>query len=224
MKTVNRRGRVICTSETEGGDIKTSASGSGCNAQDSLGNEMVKDQVQGLTGRAFNRILGAGDSDTSTIDQSFGKSELERYLKEQLQFAKGEMFSGAKVSGAAKNILEELDQNGDGRVDWSEFQVFRSQMLDVLAPGVSEDASSTEISADAAETFSTVGNTNYSGIKAHAKSQIEPDTSHRTLIAQLGALLLLDSVDIDEQDMAPRDRSISETEWMGATREFSKGD
>ena len=60
-------------------------------------NQANLEQVQGLTGRTFNRILGAADGDKSTANQSFGHAELSNYMEKQLEFAKGEWFSGTKI-------------------------------------------------------------------------------------------------------------------------------
>lgn len=191
--------------------------------QDTLGNQAVLARVEGLTGRTFNRILGAPDGDTSTHDQSFGRDELAQYLTHQLEFAKGEWFSGTKISGAADGIIAELDHDGDGRVCWTEFQSFRSRMLQSLAPGISEGASAAEIQARASEGFAGLAaqEPDLAVLEAHTETQLAPDTDHRDLVAQLGALLLLDAADLDQQALSPRDRSLSETEWLNAAAEFS---
>jgi hypothetical protein len=194
--------------------------------QNTLGNQAVLARVEGLTGRTFNRILGAPDGDTSTHDQSFGKDELAQYLEHQLEFAKGEWFSGTKINGAADGIIAELDKDGDGRVGWEEFQEFRGSMLRSLAPGLSEGASAAEIQARASETFAGLEaqESDFSGLVAHTQDQVAPDMDHRGLIAQLGALLLLDAADLDQQSSSPRDRSLSETEWLTAASEFSSSE
>jgi hypothetical protein len=189
--------------------------------QDMLGNQALQDQVTGLTGRTFNRIIGAADGDKTTAHQDFGKDELAAYIKHQLEFAKGEWFSSAKISGAADGVLEELDQNGNGRVSWEEFQTFRSQMIAAVAPGLPEGASAAEIQTRAAEVFHQLGETDldYDALEAHTRSQLDPDNEHRDLIAQLGALLLLDAADLDEQSTKPKERKLTEAEWMGLASE-----
>lgn len=185
-------------------------------------NQANLEQVQGLTGRTFNRILGAADGDKSTGDQSFGHAELSNYMEKQLEFAKGEWFSGTKVSGAADGVLEQLDKNGDGRVGWEEFQAFRSNMLQVLAPGVSEGACAAEIEASASEAFIALQakGADFEGIESSNLANIKPETDHRELMAQLGALLLLDAVDLNEQSVKPKDRTLDQTEWMSAANDF----
>ena len=71
----------------------------------------------------------------------------------------GEWFRGPKLDGVAESRVNELDEDGDGRVDWLEFG---------------------------------------------------------DLIAQVGAPLVLDAADIDEQTVAPRGRARDEDEWLSA--------
>ncbi len=193
------------------------------NPQNTLGNQAIQNQVAGLTGRTFNRIIGAADGDTATADQTFGKDELKRYIEEQLEFAKGEWFSGSKISGAADGILAELDHDGDGRVSWDEFQTLRSRMIATIAPGLPEDASSAEIQRRAMEVFSSLQSdeVDFQVAEDYTREQLPEDKEHRDLIAQLGALLLLDAADLDEQSMATRDRTLNKTEWLNAADEFS---
>jgi len=201
----------------------SSSTGLSSNPQDTLGNQAIQDQVAGLTGRTFNRILGAADGDTTTAGQTFGKDELKRYIEEQLEFAKGEWFSGSKVSGAADGILAELDHDGDGRVSWEEFQTFRGRMLATIAPGLSEGASAADIQRRAMDVFASLQSDemDFQRVEEHTRDQLPEDKDHRDLIAQLGALLLLDAADLDEQSVSTRDRALSEAEWLNAAEEFS---
>jgi hypothetical protein len=61
----------------------------------------------------------------------------------------------------------------------------------------------------------------YAVLEDHTRSQIKPDKDHRDLIAQLGALLLLDAADLDEQALTPRGRTLDEAEWMNLTDELA---
>jgi len=206
-------------------EAATAAPPGGLSSQDTLGNQFLSNQIEGITGRTFNRILGESDTNPDTGHRSFDADDLETYLKERLDFASGEMFSSAKRSGAAKALVEELDADGNGKVDWAEFQAYRQQMLAVLAPDISEGASSGEISTLAAETFDglqTDGDISYDKAKATAKERIPEDTKHRDLAAQLAALLLLDAADVNEQDVSPRDRTLSVEEWTEAANDLTQ--
>ena len=94
-------------------------------------------------------------------------------------------------------------------------------MIAAVAPGLPEGASAAEIQTRAAEVFHQLGETDldYDALEAHTRSQLDPDKEHRDLIAQLGALLLLDAADLDEQSTKPKERKLTEAEWMGLASE-----
>jgi hypothetical protein len=216
----NRNSALQCLAKPKENEVNQSS----IDAQNSLGNQCIASRVEGITGRTFNRILGEGDSATDTENSSFGTSEVRRYLDEQLQFANDEWFRGTKLDGAAQALVEELDHNGDGRVDWAEFQTYRQQMLASLAPGVSEGASAAEINVEAQAAFgalSTDGEVSYDVLHAESKQRIDPEKDHVDLIAQLAALLVLDAADLNEKDVSPKERSLNQLEWMGAATDLS---
>ena len=196
---------------------------SGLTPQDTLGNQEMLDRVSGLTGQTFNRIVGAEDGDTTTADRDFGTEDLRAYFGGHLQLAKDEFWTDKKVNGSADGVLAKHDQDDDSRVTWEEFQTFRGQMLASIAPGVSKGADASEVEGCAAEVFSKLqaDGAGYKALEEHTRGLLHPDTDHKDLIAQLGALLLLDVGDRDEQSANPRDRTLTEEEWMNMAADLS---
>jgi hypothetical protein len=182
--------------------------------------------VEGALGRVFNRISGVSESNTASEGVSFNASDLKRYLEEQLTFAEGEWFRGTKIDGVAEKIMENLDSESSGDVTWLEFQVMIEEMRGHLVGDVSAGASSSEIQARAREVFASINgggeSVGFGDIEACIDKKLPAETDHKGLIAQLGALMVLDIVDLDQTDMPVRERDISEREWMTAAKDFSR--
>ena len=198
--------------------------------QGEMGNGAAQDhmRVSGALGRVFNRIVGMAESNTSPEGLSVTRDDLKRYLEEQLTFAEGEWFRGTKIDGVADKIMAFLDGNNNGEVTWEEFQVMIDEMRGHLIGNISAGASSGEIRAQAIEVYSNItggsgaGAVGFNEIKAGVNQKLPESTEHKDLVAQLGALMVLDIVDIDESSTRVRDRSISEHEWMSAADDFSR--
>ena len=183
-------------------------------------------KVSGSLGRAFNRIAGVSESNTDPSGLAFTRDDLKRYLEDQLKFAEGEWFRGAKISGVADKVMETLDADTDGDVDWVEFQTMVEELKTHLVGELGPGAGTTEIQAKANELFSQVGggedSIGFERLQSETGKQLPEDTEHKDLVAQLAALLVIDIVDIDEANKEVRDRSISHAEWMGAVQDFSQ--
>lgn len=183
-------------------------------------------KVSGNLGRAFNRIAGVSESNTDPAGVGFGSEDLKRYLEHELKFAEGEWFRSAKIGGVADKVMETLDANKDGNVDWVEFQTMveelKSHMIGELGPG----AGTSEIQAKANELFAEVSgggdSVGFERLQSQTESKLPEDAEHKGLISQLAALLVIDLVDIDEANKEVRDRTVSHEEWMGAVNEFSQ--
>jgi len=192
------------------------------------GNSAAQDavKVHGALGRAFNRIAGVSEGNTDATDLAFSRDHLKAYLKDQLSFAKGEMFRGTKISGVADKIMESLDADKDGMVTWMEFQVMVDEMRQHLIGDVGSGASSAEIQEKAQGLFNEISAGDkaigFDTLKAETLEKLPSDQDHKSLVAQLAALMVLDIVDLDEQDTAVRDRSIGESEWMSAVNDFTE--
>jgi hypothetical protein len=204
----------------------SSATGSGY--EQPLGNSAAQDavKVQGALGRAFNRIAGVSEGNTDATGLAFSRDHLKAYLKEQLSFAKGEMFRGTKISGVADKIMETLDADKDGMVTWKEFQVMVDEMRQHLVGDVGSGASSAEIQEKAQGLFNEISAggkpIGYDTLKEETLEKLPADQEHKGLVSQLAALMVLDIVDLDEQDTSVRDRSIGESEWMSAVNDFTR--
>lgn len=183
-------------------------------------------KVSGNLGRAFNRIAGVSESNTDPTGLAFTRDDLKRYLEDQLKFAEGEWFRGAKISGVADKVMETLDADTDGDVDWVEFQEMVEELKTHLVGELGPGAGTTEIQAKANELFSQMGggeeSIGFDRLQSETGKQLPEDTEHKDLVAQLAALLVIDIVDIDEANKEVRDRSISHAEWMGAVQDFSQ--
>ena len=183
-------------------------------------------QVSGNLGRAFNRIAGVSESNTDPSGLAFTNADLKRYLEDQLKFAEGEWFRGAKISGVADKVMETLDADADGKVDWVEFQTMVEELKTYMVGELGPGAGTTEVQAKANELFAEVsGGTDSVGfdrLQSETAKQLPEDTDHKDLVAQLAALLVIDVVDVDEAEKEVRDRTISHDEWMGAVNDFSQ--
>jgi len=212
---------------------QTSDSSNSSDSADSVSLDEVSNEerqrllkISGNLGRAFNRIAGVSESNTDPAGVGFGTEDLKRYLEDELKFAEGEWFRSAKIGGVADKVMETLDANKDGNVDWVEFQTMveelKSHMVGELGPG----AGSAEIQAKANELFAEVSggeeSVGFDRLKSQTESKLAEDTEHKGLISQLAALLVIDLVDIDEANKEVRDRTISHEEWMGAVNDFSQ--
>jgi hypothetical protein len=195
-----------------------------------MGNAAAQDQmrVSGALGRVFNRIAGIAESNTSPEGLFVTRADLKRYLEDQLTFAEGEWFRGTKIDGVADKIMTFLDSDNSGEVSWAEFQLMIDEMRGHLIGNISAGASSSEIRAQAIEVYSNItggsgaDSVGFSEVKAGVDEKLSESTEHKDLVAQLGALMVLDIVDIDESSTQVRDRSISEHEWMSAAEDFSR--
>jgi hypothetical protein len=122
--------------------------------------------------------------------------------------------------------MENLDSESSGDVTWLEFQVMIEEMRGHLVGDVSAGASSSEIQARAREVFASINgggeSVGFGDIEACIDKKLPAETDHKGLIAQLGALMVLDIVDLDQTDMPVRERDISEREWMTAAKDFSR--
>ncbi len=186
----------------------------------------LAEQVSGPIGRLFNRICGVDENQTDPAGLSFGDTELQQYLKEELQMAKGEMFRGAKLKGISKKLIGDLDKDGDGRLNWDEFKAFEGQVLERLAPGPDISASASEMEGAASSRYDQLdggdGALGYGELKQGAKDQLPADTKHLSLIAQLAARITLDALDTDERDKPVAERTLSRDEYLDGTREITK--
>jgi hypothetical protein len=185
--------------------------------------ELLK--VTGSLGRAFNRIAGVSESNTDPTGLAFKESDLKTYLEEQLKFAQGEFFRSAKIGGVADKIMETLDADRDGRVDWIEFQTMVEEMKTYMIGELGPGAGSSEIQTKANELFAEVSggeeSVSFDRLQAATEEQLPEDTDHKSLVSQLAALMVIDIVDIDEAEKEVRDRTVSHSEWMGAVSDFT---
>jgi EF hand len=178
--------------------------------------------VSGPMGRVFNRILGQADTASNTAGMKFDKAQLQAYLDRRLQLAEGEFFRGKKLDGVADALMAQLDLDKDGRVGWSEFQVFEQQTLETMAPGLKAGASSDQVRAsaggrfDALDTNQKDGKLSFDELQSGTKKALPEDTDHKDLVAQLGARIALDAVDTDQKNSAVKDRSLGRGEWTDA--------
>lgn len=187
--------------------------------------EMMK--VQGALGRAFNRIAGVSESNTSAEGLAFTNSDLTRYLEDHLKFAEGEWFRGTKIAGVADKIMEQLDADKDGDVTWIEFQTMVDEMRGHLIGEVGANASQADLQAKASELFTEMsggaGPMGFETIEAQSADKLPADQEHKSLVAQLAALMVIDIVDLDEAEKEVRDRHIDQSEWMSAVNDFTSG-
>ncbi len=170
-------------------------------------------EVDGPMGRLFQRVLGV---DGGGADQAFTRAQLERYLDRELNMAEGEWFRGKKVSGVTDALMEQLDQDRDGVVSWTEFQSFEDQTLATIAPNAGTSRAEVESAADARFTqmdSNRDGGLSYDELFARTKGELPRGTEHADLIAQLAARIALDAVDTDQRDQPVKQRTLSRDEW-----------
>ena len=211
------------------GENATGGSTTSPEFQQPLGNAAAQDavKVEGALGRVFNRIAGVSEGNKDATDLMFSRDDLKDYLKDQLALAKGEFFRSAKISGVADKIMETLDADKNGKVTWMEFQVMVDEMRQHLVGDVGSNASAAEIQEKAQGLFKEVsggeGTVGFETLESETLEQLPEDQEHKGLVAQLAALMVLDIVDLDERDKPVRERSIGQSEWMGAVNDFTKG-
>ena len=94
-------------------------------------------------------------------------------------------------------------------------------MLAALAPDVSASAGTADVEAAANETFASLESDNavdFDTLQGHVYQQLDPEMDNKDLVAQLGALLVMDAVDLDQRDAEVRERTLDQAEWTdGAT-------
>lgn len=189
--------------------------------QQTAGNQAVAEQttqIQGPIGRVYNRILGLPDTSQEGLSSGFTVKQLRNYLEHTLALAKGEWFRNAKLSGVSEELMKTLDTNGDGLVSWEEFTVFQLQTLETIAPNTQRHSSTSEAAEaqfDAVDANSDQQIT-YTEARAGILRDLPNETEHQDLIAQLGALIALDAIDLDQQDQEARDRTLTQNEWLSA--------
>lgn len=191
---------------------------------------MKKDEadVSGPIGRVFNRILGQSDNAKGTAAMAFDKDQLQRYLDGHLKLAEGEWFRGKKLEGVAAKLMETLDTDKNGLVTWGEFQAFKDQVLESLAPGVGVGAKPEDVEKAAGGRFDEMdgargdGTLSFDELQRGTLAKLPKDTDHADLIAQLGARIALDAVDTDERSKKVKDRGLSRAEWTGAAKELAR--
>jgi len=193
-----------------------------------MGNSAAQDmmKVEGALGRVFNRIAGVAESNTEAASLAFSEEQLKTYLNDQLGFAEGEWFRSAKVGGVAEKIMETLDADKDGKVTWVEFQTMVDDLRKHFVGDLSPSAGIAEMEAKASEIFAQLsggeGTVGYDSIKDETLKNLPEDQEHAKLIGQLAALMVLDIVDLDEREKAVRDRTVSQSEWLGAVNDFTR--
>ena len=183
--------------------------------------------VTGPIGRVFNRILGKADGAKGTASLAFDKDQLQRYLDKNLKLADGEWFRGKKLTGVAEKLMETLDTDRNGLVTWGEFQTFKQQVLESLAPGSKPGDKAADVERAASGQFDSMekkrdGSLNFDELQEGTKAQLPKDTDHADLIAQLGARIALDAVDTDQRSSKVKDRQLSRAEWTTAARELAQ--
>jgi len=182
--------------------------------------------VSGPIGRLFNRICGVDENRTDTAGLTFGEEQLRAYLDVELQMAEGEFFRGTKLKGISKNLIEQLDVDGDGLLCWDEFKAFEGHILERIAPEVGADATGIEAEAAARSHHSDLagpdGELDYGQLKERAHQELPEQTEHKSLIAQLAARVTLDALDKDERNKPISERTLSSDEWAGGAREIGE--
>lgn len=184
--------------------------------------------VTGPIGRVFNRILGQSDNAKGTAGMAFNKAQVKTYLDKNLKFADGEWFRGKKLDGVADKLMETLDADKNGLVGWAEFQTFKAQVLQQVAPGVDGNSTPDQVNTAAGAKFDKFdkkrkdGSLNFDELQAGTKSELPKDTDHADLIAQLGARIALDAVDTDQRSSKVKDRTLSRTEWTSAAQQLAR--
>ncbi|MDP2311509.1 MAG: EF-hand domain-containing protein [Pseudomonadota bacterium] len=189
------------------------------------GNAAAQDKlkkVSGPIGRVWNHILGQPDGSTNTGAASVDQAMVRAYLDKRLGLAEGEMFRGKKLDGVAEKLVTQFDKDGDGRVNWTEFQEFEGQIFAMLAPGAEKPGANTGALAGAQ--FGKVDgagdqSADLDEIQSANKASLPRGTEYADLVAQLGARVTIDAADKDEAGKPIGDRTLSREEWTGAAAE-----
>jgi len=210
------------------GENATTTTAAAADFEQPLGNAAAQQTVKidGALGRVFNRIAGESEGNKDPNDVQFSRDDLKVYLREQLTLAQGEFFRSAKISGVADKIMETLDADKNGQVNWLEFQTMVDEMRQHLVGDVGSNASAGEIETKAQELYEEISGgqaVGFETLESETLEQLPEDQEHKGLVAQLAALMVLDIVDLDERNKPVRERSIGQSEWMGAVNDFTKG-
>jgi hypothetical protein len=181
-------------------------------------------EVSGSLGRLFNRILGVDESSTDTGAMAFSLDQLKDYIKNQIDFAEGEFFRTAKISGVAQRMLLELDSNQDGLVDWPEFQGSVDRLCSML--GIEQEEATPEEVVEASDSsFQTIaGESQEIGLttlQSHVEESMPAETEHLDLVAQFAARMAIDLADTDQRDLPVAERSVSQDEWVNAAKDLA---
>ena len=179
-------------------------------------------KVSGPIGRVWNHILGQPDGATNTGGSSIDQAMVRAYLDKRLGLAEGEMFRGKKLDGVAEKLVTQFDKDGDGRVDWPEFQEFESQIFAMLAPG--GDKAGADVAGAASAQFGKVDGSgdqkaDLEEVQAMNKAALPKGTDYPDLVAQLGARVAIDAADKDEGGKPIGQRTLSKDEWSSAATE-----
>ena len=186
--------------------------------------ESMGSPIQGVLGQLFNRIRGLPENSTESGSEGFNKTQLKEYIRNKLDFAEREMFREAKIGGVASKMMEELDSNQDGIVDWTEFQATVTRLrssLGIAEGDVGEQAVDTAAGAQFEETGQGAEQIGFEGLEGAVASALPPDTSHLDLVAQFAARLAIDLADQDERDLPVAERSLSRDEWVSAAQDLA---
>jgi hypothetical protein len=193
--------------------------------QQTGGNGAAQDKLKKVTGpigRVWNHILGQAEGRTDTGDAAIDQAMVRAYLDKRLGFAEGEYFRGTKLDGVAEKLVSTFDKDGDGKVNWSEFQAFESQIFAMLAPGA--DKPGVDAGAAAGAQFGKIDQSgdkqaNLAELQATNQAGLPAGTDHADLVAQLGARVAIDAADRDQAGTPVGQRSLSRDEWTAAATE-----
>ena len=187
--------------------------------------EALATGVRGPLGRLFNRILGFPEESTETADMGFNETQLCDYIENQLDFAEGEWFRTKKVNGVAAKLMEELDQDQDCLVNWSEFQASVERLKAVM--GVESDtATAEELAATSGSAYDSLGlgeDASLGELQDSVAQALPEETAHLDLVAQFAARLAIDLADTDQREETVDGRQISRDEWVQAAVDLSSG-
>ena len=193
---------------------------------DQLSNAEMQALINGPVGNIFQKIVRQSSEDITQL--SFDQSMLKEYIKNDLGFARGEMFRGTKITGAAKGLMEELDKDKDGVVNWADFTGITDQLSEALLPDSIAALSEQELAQAAAEQFDAVagsqdGELTLAEMQAQTLEALPEETDHKKLVAQLAARLAIDAMDQNQGSLSVDDRTLSRTEWIEAAVSLIKG-
>jgi hypothetical protein len=187
--------------------------------------DSMESPIKGVLGQLFNRIRGLPEDSTESGTEGFDEDQLKEYIRHKLDFAEREMFRGAKIGGVASKMMEELDSNADGIVDWTEFQATVSRLRSSM--GLEEgDVELQQIEEAAGAQFdetsrggSEIG---FDGLENAVAGALSPETDHLDLVAQFAARLAIDLADQDQRELPVADRSLSRDEWVSAAKDLAQ--